>query len=318
MKKILANDGLSKSGILHLENNGFLVITEKVKQEDLEKFINDQNVEVLLVRSATKVNSTLINNCPNLKIIGRGGVGMDNIDVEYAKKNKKEVYNTPGASSLSVAELVFAHLFNISRFLHESNREMPLNGETSFKSLKKKYSKGTELNRKKIGIIGLGKIGQEVAKIAIGLGMEIITYDKFIKKCSIEIKFYNQKKICFELESTSFENLLKQSDFITVHVPKNKETAIIGKKEFKIMKKGVGIINAARGGVIDEVALLEAIEKGHVLAAGLDVFENEPEPSVGLLMNEKISLSPHIGGSTVEAQDRIGLELAEKIINFYK
>ena len=318
MKKILANDGLSKTGINHLEKNGFTVINEKVAQENLEKYINDQKIEILLVRSATKVKSKLIDNCPNLKIIGRGGVGMDNIDVKYAQKKGKEVYNTPGASSSSVAELVFAHLFSISRFLHQSNREMPLNGETAFKSLKKKYSKGTELKGKKIGIIGLGKIGQEVAKIAIGLGMEIIAHDKFIEKCNLELKFYNQNKINFELETTSIENLLKKSDYITVHIPKNKEKAVIGKNEIKMMKKGVSIINTARGGVIDELALLEAIENGHVIAAGLDVFENEPEPSINLLMNEKISLSPHIGGSTIEAQDKIGFELAEKIINFYK
>ena len=318
MKKILANDGLSKTGINHLEKNGFTVINEKVAQENLEKFINDEKIEILLVRSATKVKSKLIDNCPNLKIIGRGGVGMDNIDVKYAQKKGKEVYNTPGASSSSVAELVFAHLFSISRFLHQSNREMPLNGETAFKSLKKKYSKGTELKGKKIGIIGLGKIGQEVAKIAIGLGMEIIAHDKFIQKCNLELQFYNQNKIIFELETTSIESLLKKSDYITVHIPKNQEKAVIGKKEIKMMKKGVSIINTARGGVIDELALLEAIENGHVIAAGLDVFENEPEPSINLLMNEKISLSPHIGGSTIEAQDKIGFELAEKIINFYK
>jgi len=258
----------------------------------------------------------LIDECPNLKIIGRGGVGMDNIDLKYAQKKGIQVFNTPAASSLSVAELVFTHLFNISRFIHESNREMPLQGEIQFKALKKKYSKGNELKGKKLGIVGFGRIGQEVAKIAIGLGMEVIVYDKFIKKSTIEIEFFNKKKIAFEIKIKTLENLLEKSDFITFHIPKNKK-ATIGKKEFEIMKKGVGIINAARGGIVDELALLEAIKKGKVSAAGLDVFENEPQPSVHLLMNEKISLSPHIGGSTIEAQNRIGLELAEKIINFY-
>ena len=316
MKIILANDGISKIGIEALEKASFKVITEKVPQEKLGKFINEQKIEVLLVRSATKVKKELIDECPNLKIIGRGGVGMDNIDLKHAKKKGIQVFNTPAASSLSVAELVFTHLFNISRFIHESNREMPLNGEIQFKALKKKYSKGNELKGKKLGIVGFGRIGQEVAKIAIGLGMEVIVYDKFFKKSTIEIEFFNKKKISFEIRIEKLEILLKKSDFITFHIPKNKETTI-GKKEFKMMKKGVGIINTARGGVIDELALLEALKKEQVSAAGLDVFENEPQPSIHLLMNEKISLSPHIGGSTIEAQNRIGLELAEKIINFY-
>ena len=316
MKIILANDGISKIGIEALEKASFKVITEKVPQEKLGKFINEQKIEVLLVRSATKVKKELIDECPNLKIIGRGGVGMDNIDLKHAKKKGIQVFNTPAASSLSVAELVFTHLFNISRFIHESNREMPLNGEIQFKALKKKYSKGNELKGKKLGIVGFGRIGQEVAKIAIGLGMEVIVYDKFFKKSTIEIEFFNKKKISFEIKIEKLEILLKKSDFITFHIPKNKETTI-GKKEFKMMKKGVGIINTARGGVIDELALLEALKKEQVSAAGLDVFENEPQPSIHLLMNEKISLSPHIGGSTIEAQNRIGLELAEKIINFY-
>ena len=318
MKKILANDGISNSGIKNLEKSGFKVITEKVLQENLEKFINKEKIEVLLVRSATKVNKKLIDNCPNLKIVGRGGVGMDNIDLKHAKKKGIQVFNTPAASSSSVAELVFTHLFNIARFIHESNREMPLHGEIRFKELKKKYSKGSELRGKTLGIIGFGRIGQEVAKIGIGLGMKIIAHDNFIKKSIIEIPFFDDKKISFEIKTKDLKSLLKESDFITVHIPKNKEKAIIGKKEIGIMKKGVGIINTARGGVIDEPALIESIQTGQVSAAGLDVFEQEPQPSINLLMNEKISLSPHIGGSTIEAQDRIGAELAEKIINFYK
>jgi D-3-phosphoglycerate dehydrogenase len=317
MKKILVNDGISKIGVKILEKSGFKVIDEHIKQDKLKKFINEEDIEVLLVRSATKVNKELINHCPNLKIIGRGGVGMDNIDVKYAKKNGIKVINTPAASSASVAELVFTHLFNMARFIHESNREMPLDGERKFKELKKKYSKGSELRGKKLGIIGFGRIGQEVAKIGIGLGMQIMAHDKFIKKSTIEITFFNTKKLSFEIKTKKLKDVLQESDFITCHVPKKKEQALIGKKEFKIMKDGVCIVNAARGGVINEYDLIQAIETGKVNAAGLDVFENEPKPSVKLLMNEKISLSPHIGGSTIEAQNRIGLELAEQIINFY-
>ncbi len=315
--KVLANDGISEIGIKTLEAKKFEVITSKIKQEKLIDFINKKGIEVLLVRSATKVKKELINKCPNLKIVGRGGVGMDNIDVEYAKKKGIEVINTPAASSLSVAELVFTHFFNTSRYVHDSNRKMPLEGERSFKILKKTYSKGTELNGKVLGIVGFGRIGQEVARIAIGLGMKIVAHDKFIKKSTINLSFFDNQKMNFEIKTTTLKRVLTESDCITFHIPKNEKKAFIGKKEFEMMKDGVLIVNAARGGVIDEMELIQALETGKVRSAGLDVFENEPNPKIKLLMNEKISLSPHIGGSTIEAQDRIGIELANKIINFY-
>jgi len=316
--KILANDGISKIGIENLESNNFEVLTSKIEQEFLIDFINKNNIEVLLVRSATKARKELIDNCPNLKIIGRGGVGMDNIDVEHAKEKGIKVINTPTASSLSVAELVFTHFLNISRYVYDSNRKMPLEGEKRFKMLKKSYSKGTELKNKTLGIIGFGRIGQEVAKIGIGLGMNIIAHDKFIKKSIINISFFDNQKMNFEIKTTTMKNVLSESDFITFHIPKNEQKALIGKKEFEMMKDGVFIVNTARGGIVDETELLQALENGKVQAAGIDVFENEPNPSIKLLMNEKISLSPHIGGATIEAQDRIGLELAHQIINFYK
>ncbi len=316
--KILANDGISKVGIESLESKNFEVITSKIEQENLIDFINKNNIEVLLVRSATKARRELIDKCPNLKIIGRGGVGMDNIDVEYAKEKGVQVINTPAASSLSVAELVFTHFFNISRYVHDSNRKMPLEGEQRFKILKKAYSKGTELKNKTLGIIGFGRIGQEVAKIGIGLGMKIIAHDKFIKKSIINISFFDNQKMSFEIKTTTIKNVLSKSDLITFHIPKNEEKPLIGRKEFEMMKDGVLIVNTARGGIIDETELIQALENGKVQSAGLDVFQNEPNPSIKLLMHEKISLSPHIGGSTIEAQDRIGLELAKKIINFYK
>ena len=316
--KILVNDGISENGIKRLESNNFEVINSKIEQEKLIDFINENNIEVLLVRSATQARKELIDNCPNLKIIGRGGVGMDNIDVEYAKKKGIHVINTPAASSLSVAELVFTHFLNISRNVHRSNRKMPLEGETRFKNLKKKYSKGNELNNKTLGIIGFGRIGQEVAKIGLGLGMKIIAHDKFIDESIITISFFDNQNINFKITTTSIENVLKKSDFITFHIPKIDNKALISKKEFEMMKDGVCIVNTARGGIIDEDELIKALGNGKVQSAGLDVFENEPNPSIKILKNEKISLSPHIGGSTIEAQDRIGLELANQIINFYK
>ena len=314
MINILANDGISKSGIDALKKSGFNIITTNVAQEQLENYINKENISVILVRSATTVRKDLIDKCPSLKIIGRGGVGMDNIDVDYARSKNIHVINTPAASSASVAELVFAHLYSSVRFLHESNRAMPLEGDSNFKKLKKAYAKGTELRGKTIGIIGFGRIGRETAKIALGVGMNVIAYDKFLESAVIKLDFMDNKSIDFNIKISKFDDLLKNSDFISLHVPAQKNY-VIGKNEFNKMKNGVGIINAARGGVINEVELVSAIENGKVSFAGLDTFENEPKPEIQLLMNSKLSLTPHIGAATNEAQDRIGLELAEQITN---
>ena len=244
-------------------------------------------------------------------------VGMDNIDVEFAEDNGLHVINTPAASSSSVAELVFAHLFGMVRFLHSSNREMPLEGDTRFKELKKAYANGTELRGKTIGIIGFGKIGQEVAKIALGLGMTVLATDQLITSAPITLDFFNGQKITFTIDTIDKEEVLKEADFISLHVPAQ-ENYIITKTEFAKMKQGVGIVNTARGGILNEVDLVNAIEEGKVQFAGLDVFETEPTPAVQLLMNPEISLTPHIGAATIEAQDRIGLELANQIIALMK
>ena len=315
--KILANDGISDSGVEELRKSGFEVITTNVAQEQLENYINTNNVVGLLVRSATTVRKDLIDKCPSLKLIGRGGVGMDNIDVDYARSKGLDVINTPAASSHSVAELVFSHLFSCVRFLHDSNRNMPLEGDSNFKKLKKNYSKGTELKGKTLGIIGFGRIGQETAKIALGIGMNVKYYDKFIDSVSIELDFVQNQKVCFDLNSLDLDDVLNNSDFISLHVPAQKDY-VIGKNEFEKMKSGAGIINAARGGVINEEELLKYIENGHISFAALDTYENEPNPSIKVLMNPKISLTPHIGAATSEAQDRIGLELAEQISNLLK
>ena len=314
MINILANDGISNSGIDALKKYGFNIITTNVAQEQLENYINKENISVILVRSATTVRKDLIDNCPGIKIIGRGGVGMDNIDVEYARSKNIHVINTPAASSASVAELVFAHLYGGVRFLHESNRSMPLEGDSNFKKLKKAFAKGVELRGKTIGIIGFGRIGRETAKIALGIGMNVIAYDKFLESADIKLEFMDNKTIDFNIKISKFDDLLKASDFISLHVPAQKNY-VIDKSEFNKMKDGVGIINAARGGVINEVELVSALESGKVAFAGLDTFENEPKPEIQLLMNSKLSLTPHIGAATNEAQDRIGLELAEQISN---
>ncbi|MCH1437635.1 MAG: D-2-hydroxyacid dehydrogenase [Flavobacteriales bacterium] len=315
--KILANDGIAKSGIDALEASGFEVITDTVAQEGLIDYINENNVAGLLVRSATKVRKDIIDSCPNLKLIGRGGVGMDNIDVDYAREKGLHVINTPAASSASVAELVFAHLFGMVRFLFDANRNMPLDGDSKFKELKKSYGAGIELRGKKIGIIGFGRIGRAVAKVALGQGMEVIAHDPFLESAEIELDFYDGQKVNFNITTVAIEEVYKNADFITLHVPYQGEP-VINKKQIEMMKDQVGIVNAARGGVVNETDLLEALSSGKVRFAGLDVFENEPKPNMNLLMSPQVSLSPHIGAATLEAQDRIGTELAEQIESLLK
>ncbi|ADV51445.1 Phosphoglycerate dehydrogenase [Cellulophaga algicola DSM 14237] len=315
--RILANDGISQAGIDALKSNGFEVLTVNVAQNQLIDYINKHKIEALLVRSATEVRKDIIDQCPELRLIGRGGVGMDNIDVAYAKEKGVHVINTPEASSESVAELVFAHLYGAVRFLYDSNRTMPLDGDTRFKDLKKDYSSGSELRGKTLGIIGFGKIGQATAKIALGVGMKVLYHDSEIEETSVILKFYDDQTITFNLKNHSKEDVLKSADFITLHVPKQK-AYVISKNEFKLMKDGVGIINTARGGALDEVALIDAMESRKVAFAGLDVYESEPKPEIKILMHPDISLTPHIGAATKEAQDRIGVELATKISSLLK
>jgi len=315
--KILANDGISQSGIDALTANGFEVITVNVAQEQLIEYINSNDVKALLVRSATTARKELIDACPGLQLIGRGGVGMDNIDVDYAKSKGLHVINTPASSSASVAELVFAHLYGGVRFLFDSNRSMPLEGETNFKGLKKAYAKGVELRGKTLGIIGFGRIGQEVAKIGLGVGMNVIAADTYTDEATVTVSLFNGESIPVVIKTQSMEKVLSKSDFISLHVPAQKEY-VIDKNAFSKMKKGAALVNAARGGVIDEVALVEALDSGHLSFAALDTFENEPKPEIKLLMHDKISLTPHIGAATLEAQDRIGEELASQISSLLK
>ena len=315
--KILANDGISEQGIQLLENSGFEVITTKVAQEQVANYINKNNIAVLLVRSATKVKKELIDSCPSLKLIGRGGVGMDNIDVDYARQKGIHVINTPNASSESVAELVFAHLFSGIRYLTDSNRNMPLEGDTRFAELKRDYASGVELKGKTLGIVGFGRVGTAVAKMAIALGMKVLVNDKKGKTKEVTLDFFDGQKVAFTLSTTSLDEVLRQSDFITIHVP-HQDDYLIGENEFDKMKDGVGIINTSRGGVLDEVALIANLDSGKVNFAGLDVFEDEPNPAIQVLMHPQISLTPHIGASTHQAQERISIELAEQIISILK
>lgn len=315
--KILANDGISANGVEELEAAGFEVSTVTVAQEQLENYINKEGIVALLVRSATKVRKNLIDACPSLKIIGRGGVGMDNIDVEYAREKGLHVINTPAASSESVAELVFAHLFSGVRFLYDSNRNMPLDGDSKFKVLKKAYAKGTELRGKTLGVIGFGRIGQATAKIGLGLGMKVIAHDPFIQKATVTVPFFDGQSVNFNIDIESKETVLKEADFLSLHVPAQKEF-VIGAAEIELMKEGAGLVNAARGGVVDEVAMVEALKSGKLGFAGIDTFENEPTPAVQVLMTPNVSLTPHIGAATTQAQKRISSELATQIISILK
>jgi D-3-phosphoglycerate dehydrogenase len=317
--KVLANDGIDSIGKKLLEDEGVTVITDKIKQEDLINYLNDGTFDGIVVRSATKVKSDIIKACPSLKVIGRAGVGLDNIDVAAAQEQGIVVVNTPDSSSQSVAELVFAHFYSLSRFLHASHIEMPLNGASRFNDLKKAYSAGVELKGKTLGVIGFGRIGQAVAKIGIGSGMKIKAYDPFLQAAELDLDFYSIGKIKVEINTCSFNDLITTSDFITLHVPhKEGSPALIGADNLAKMKKGVILVNASRGGVVDEVALFEALESGQVAGAGLDVFVNEPTPSESLLKHPKVSATPHIGASTAEAQERIGVEMAKKLIDFFQ
>lgn len=312
--KILANDGISKAGELMLKDAGMEFLDIRVAQEQLSKFIQDHQVDVLLVRSATKVRKDLIDACPSLKIIGRGGVGMDNIDVEYAREKGISIINTPLASSRSVAEMVFAHFFSLARFLHEANRMMPLEGETQFNALKKSYANAIELKGKTLGVIGFGSIGKEVATMGIALGMKVKLLTRTPRTETVSLHFFDRQKMDFNLTSTNDSaTFLSDVDFLSINTPKT-DGYLIDTPQFEMMKDGVFIVNTARGGVINEVALIDFIEEGKVAGAALDVFENEPQPELALLMNPHLSLSPHLGGNTLDAQEKIGTELATQII----
>ncbi|MBX7202133.1 MAG: D-2-hydroxyacid dehydrogenase [Bacteroidia bacterium] len=320
MKRILANDGIDAAGKAMLEKAGFFVETTKAADNHLAETINNENFDVLLVRSATKVTANLMQACPRLKLVGRAGVGLDNIDLTYAAANDIKVVNTPAASSQSVAELVFAHLFSGARFLQDANFRMRTEGDTKFAALKKAYSAGIELQGKTIGIVGFGRIGQAVGSMALGLGMTVVASDPYIQEATLHVHIPQAKAdIPVNIKTEPLEMVIRKADFITLHVPgKINGKAVIGATEIKHMQTGTVLINASRGGVIDEDALLVALDQGKIRFAGLDVFENEPTPRTELLTHPAISLSPHIGASTNEAQERIGLEMANAIIGFFK
>lgn len=315
---ILANDGISPSGLDALKNEGHTVYTDFIEADQLESFINTNAIDGILVRSATKVRQVLMDACPTLKFVGRGGVGMDNIDVAYGREKGLTVFNTPAASSQSVAELVMGHIFSLSRSLHASNRTMPVEGSKNFKALKKAYGKGTELRGKTLGIVGFGRIGRSLAAYALGCGMKVVANDMYATDGNVDMEIGD---ISFSIDCplVSMDEILSTSDVVSLHIPAQPNgAAVIGKTQLDQMKSGALLINAARGGVLDEDALLSVLNSGHLGGAALDVFVGEPSPRADVLSHPSLSLTPHTGAATGEAQDRIGLELASQIAELEK
>lgn len=315
--KILINDGLEAVGVTLLQEAGHEVDLVNIPQNELPSKLN--NYDAILVRSATQVRKELIDQCPNLKLIGRGGVGLDNIDVDYAKSKNIAVLNTPGASSRSVAELAMAHLFSIVRFLPMVNKKMAADGVNDFKALKKAASKGIELQGKTLGLIGFGRIGRETASIALGCGMKVIAYDPYLTEGYVKLNLHADYQSDFKVKinTISKDELLAAADFISLHIPGG-QGYVLDESDFNKMKDGVGIVNCARGGTISENALINAMNSGRVKYIATDVFEKEPPVDDRILRIDSVGLSPHIGASTEEAQERVGIELAESIIAYFQ
>ncbi|KOF57728.1 MULTISPECIES: D-2-hydroxyacid dehydrogenase [Clostridium] len=303
MIRLLANDGMDKGAAAKLRELGYEVVEDHYEGKKLLDKI--KTFDILVVRSNTKVRKELIDAAVEggkLKLVIRAGVGVDNIDVAYAREKGINVSNTPKASSISVAELTLGHIFAVSRFINTSNVTM-----REGKWEKKAY-KGIELFGKTLGLIGFGRISKEVAKRANALGMKVIYTDICGKAEGYD-----------EYEFVELKNLLQKSDFVSLHVPLDKNKGyVIGKEEIKAMKDGAYLINCARGGVVNEEALVEALNTGKIAGAALDVFENEPKPNKELLDNPKVSVTPHIGASTAEAQKRIGVEIVNIVSEFFE
>ena len=309
--KILVNEGITQGGVDILESKGFEVIITKVAQEQLENYINDNSIDAILVKNNTQIQQELIDGCPTLKLIASAGT-MDNIDVQYAIDQGLQVVNSKEGSANATAELVFAHLSGLARSLHQANREMPLEGDMNFKGLQKLYH-GIELRGKTLGLIGINNSSLATAKIALGYGMKVVFSDPEVVETSVELEFFDGQTLHFDFNSIPFDELLEESDFITVHL--NSDNFRLGEAEFKKVKEGAIILNCVKGGLVDEIALVEAIEKGPIRYAALDAFENQPNPEIQLLMNPNLSLSPNIAEATNEAQQKISIELANQIAN---
>lgn len=308
---ILVTDGLSQAAVSQLTEAGFNVLSVKVAQSQLKEYINAKNIEGIISRT-TFIENEVVTGAPQLKFIAVIGDEQVVSSVAEAEKNGIQFISAPVAATRSVAELVFAHILGGSRFLHHSNRNMPLEGDMNFKDLRNFYSGGIELQGKTIGIIGFGKIGQEIAKIALGFGMKVIATDPNVVGAKLQLKIQDQN-VEIGLKTVNLEQVLENSDIISLSVSEQKKP-IIGAKEIALMKPNAGIVNISNGNAIDEEALIEALEDSKLKFAGLDTYDNEPTPAIKLLMNERISLTPHIGGLTGAATDNAGDVIAKEII----
>ena len=310
--KILANDGISTSGETLLIEAGHEILNHRVSQEHLVQFINENQVEILLVKNATSIDHQVIDSCKSLKIIGKAGTEMNNVAVDYAIEKGLYVISTPNSYARAVAELVFAHFFSLARFLHDANRMMPLEGDSKFNLLKKTYQNAAELFGKTLGVIGSGNNTLEVIKMGISLGMNVIIFNENSKSEKVNLDFFDGQKLVFELKSVKFEEILEKSDFISI-LNTEKSGYLIDSEEFEIMKNGAYLVNIAKGAV-NEVTLVDYLENKKLAGAALDVFENEPKPDIQVLMNPSLSLSPNLATVTTDAIEKTGKELAEQII----
>ena len=310
--KILANDGISTSGETLLIEAGHEILNHRVSQEHLVQFINENQVEVLLVKNATSIDHQVIDSCKSLKIIGKAGTEMNNVAVDYAIEKGLYVISTPNSYARATAELVFAHFFSLARFLHDSNRMMPLEGDSKFNLLKKTYQNAAELFGKTLGVIGSGNNTLEVIKMGISLGMNVIIFNENSKSEKVNLDFFDGQKLVFELKSVKFEEILEKSDFISI-LNTEKSGYLIDSEEFEIMKNGAYLVNIAKGAV-NEVTLVDYLENKKLAGAALDVFEYEPKPDIQVLMNPSLSLSPNLATVTTDAIEKTGKELAEQII----
>ena len=310
--KILANDGISTSGETLLIEAGHEILNHRVSQEHLVQFINENQVEVLLVKNATSIDHQVIDSCKSLKIIGKAGTEMNNVAVDYAIEKGLYVISTPNSYARAVAELVFAHFFSLARFLHDSNRMMPLEGDSKFNLLKKTYQNAAELFGKTLGVIGSGSNALEVIKMGISLGMNVIIFNEISKSEKVNLDFFDGQKLVFELKSVKFEEILEKSDFISI-LNTEKSGYLIDSEQFEIMKNGAYLVNIAKGAV-NEVTLVDYLENKKLAGAALDVFEYEPKPDIQVLMNPSLSLSPNLASVTTDAIEKTGKELAEQII----
>ena len=310
--KILANDGISTSGETLLIEAGHEILNHRVSQEHLVQFINENQVEILLVKNATSIDHQVIDSCKSLKIIGKAGTEMNNVAVDYAIEKGLYVISTPNSYARATAELVFAHFFSLARFLHDSNRMMPLEGDSKFNLLKKSYQNAAELFGKTLGVIGSGSNALEVIKMGISLGMNVIIFNENSKSEKVNLDFFDGQKLVFELKSVKFEEILEKSDFISI-LNTEKSGYLIDSEQFEIMKNGAYLVNIAKGAV-NEVTFLDYLENKKLAGAALDVFEYEPKPDIQVLMNPSLSLSPNLASVTTDAIEKTGKELAEQII----